>query len=152
METIAINFHDETGSSVGRFKLHAGLSVCVCVSACLSLSVFVLCVLSVLLLDFVLPFPIEEPKLKFEKSFSQVGHALVGEYFVSVRFCCFELHHTILPWPSSFCDFPLLTSFDHVTGDDAVGVRWTDIHRNLKLYASHASFVQTTAERLGAHW
>ena len=25
METIAVNFHDETGESVGKFSLHAGM-------------------------------------------------------------------------------------------------------------------------------
>lgn len=25
METVAVNFHDETGDGVGKFKLHAGV-------------------------------------------------------------------------------------------------------------------------------
>ena len=27
METVAVNFHDKTGKSVGQFKLHAGLFI-----------------------------------------------------------------------------------------------------------------------------
>ena len=27
METVALNFHDETGDSVGKFKLHAGMYI-----------------------------------------------------------------------------------------------------------------------------
>ena len=30
METIAMNFHDDHGDSVAKFKLHAGVCVCVC--------------------------------------------------------------------------------------------------------------------------
>ncbi|KAK7485432.1 hypothetical protein BaRGS_00023380 [Batillaria attramentaria] len=60
METIAINFHDETGDSVGRFKLNAG--------------------------------------------------------------------------------------------DDAVGVQWMDLGRELQLYASHVDFMRETAKRLSASW
>ena len=33
METIAMNFHDGHGDSVAKFKLHAGL--CVCVHSCM---------------------------------------------------------------------------------------------------------------------
>ncbi|XP_005093921.1 ADP-ribose pyrophosphatase, mitochondrial isoform X2 [Aplysia californica] len=37
-------------------------------------------------------------------------------------------------------------------GDDAVGVQWMELSHDLKLYASHINFLQTTAEKLGAHW
>jgi len=60
METVAVNFHDETGDSVGKFNLHAG--------------------------------------------------------------------------------------------DDAVGVRWTDINSQLKLFASHVEFVKKVAELRNAYW
>ena len=42
--------------------------------------------------------------------------------------------------------------FVMITGDDAVGVRWMDISRHLKLYASHSDFIRDVAERLKAHW
>lgn len=38
------------------------------------------------------------------------------------------------------------------TGDDAVGVQWTDIDSCLNLYASHTSFIKEVADRLTAHW
>lgn len=47
---------------------------------------------------------------------------------------------------------------DHVgmlklhAGDDAVGVKWVDLDRNLKLYASHTSFLEEIATRLKCHW
>merc|ERR1712226_29721 len=37
-------------------------------------------------------------------------------------------------------------------GDDAAKVRWQDIDKDVKLYASHKDFVETAAQRLGAHW
>lgn len=37
-------------------------------------------------------------------------------------------------------------------GDDAVGVKWMDIDRNLQLYASHSSFIERVVQRLKAHW
>ena len=38
METIAMNFHDECGDSVAKFKLHAGLCVCAFMYGCESFS------------------------------------------------------------------------------------------------------------------
>jgi ADP-ribose pyrophosphatase len=43
-------------------------------------------------------------------------------------------------------------SFKLHAGDDAKGVRWTDIDSQLKLYASHSSFVHMVAEHHKAHW
>lgn len=37
-------------------------------------------------------------------------------------------------------------------GDDAVGVKWMDIDRNVKLYASHADMIRAVAEQHKAHW
>ncbi len=37
-------------------------------------------------------------------------------------------------------------------GDDAGSVRWMDLARDLKLYASHASFVEKAAKLHKAHW
>lgn len=37
-------------------------------------------------------------------------------------------------------------------GDDAVGVKWVDIDRNLKLYASHLSFLEIVSKKLKCHW
>uniref|UniRef100_A0A8D0H2A8 ADP-ribose pyrophosphatase, mitochondrial n=1 Tax=Sphenodon punctatus TaxID=8508 RepID=A0A8D0H2A8_SPHPU len=37
-------------------------------------------------------------------------------------------------------------------GDDAGKVKWVDINRKLKLYASHADFIKVVAEKRGAHW
>lgn len=37
-------------------------------------------------------------------------------------------------------------------GDDAVGVKWMDLDRNLKLYASHVSFLKKIAFKLECHW
>lgn len=37
-------------------------------------------------------------------------------------------------------------------GDDAANVRWMDINKELKLYASHGLFVKLTAQKHNAHW
>lgn len=47
---------------------------------------------------------------------------------------------------SSVGRFPL------AAGDDAGAVQWHDVDAELKLYASHASFMETTATLLDAHW
>jgi len=44
-----------------------------------------------------------------------------------------------------------LVSVD-VLGDDAVGVQWMDIGRQMKLYASHNSLIREVVDRLKAHW
>jgi len=45
-----------------------------------------------------------------------------------------------------------LAKFSLTAGDDAVGVKWTEINSGLKLYASHINFVKHAAEMNGAHW
>ncbi|KAJ1520177.1 hypothetical protein ONE63_004391 [Megalurothrips usitatus] len=37
-------------------------------------------------------------------------------------------------------------------GDDAVGVRWTDLSADLKLYASHSQFLKAVADKMGVAW
>lgn len=37
-------------------------------------------------------------------------------------------------------------------GDDAVGVKWQDMSKDLKLYASHIQFLEQVATCLKAHW
>lgn len=37
-------------------------------------------------------------------------------------------------------------------GDDAVGVKWVDLDRSLKLYANHISILEEIAIRLNCHW
>ncbi|XP_072163615.1 ADP-ribose pyrophosphatase, mitochondrial-like [Diadema setosum] len=37
-------------------------------------------------------------------------------------------------------------------GDDAANVQWHDVGSDIKLYASHSSFIEKVASRLGAHW
>ncbi|XP_034230825.1 ADP-ribose pyrophosphatase, mitochondrial [Thrips palmi] len=37
-------------------------------------------------------------------------------------------------------------------GDDAVGVRWTDLSAGLKLYASHSHFLEAVANKMGVQW
>lgn len=37
-------------------------------------------------------------------------------------------------------------------GDDAIGVKWVDLDRNLKLFANHISFLEEIAARLKCHW
>lgn len=38
------------------------------------------------------------------------------------------------------------------SGDDAKAVQWVDASKELKLYASHSTFIMKTAELLKAHW
>jgi ADP-ribose pyrophosphatase len=37
-------------------------------------------------------------------------------------------------------------------GDDAGKVKWMEVSGDIKLYASHATFIKNTCDRLGAHW
>ncbi len=39
-----------------------------------------------------------------------------------------------------------------VAGDDAVGVQWMDVGRELQLYASHRQFLEAVASLHNAHW
>uniref|UniRef100_A0A1I8III0 39S ribosomal protein L2, mitochondrial n=1 Tax=Macrostomum lignano TaxID=282301 RepID=A0A1I8III0_9PLAT len=45
-----------------------------------------------------------------------------------------------------------LAMFQLHAGDDAIGVCWKDISRDLKLYASHHQFVEKAVQLRGAHW
>jgi len=47
--------------------------------------------------------------------------------------------------------YPCMMTFV-CSGDDAVGVKWSDMDHSLQLYASHADFVRTVARQHGAHW
>ncbi|CAH1971874.1 unnamed protein product [Acanthoscelides obtectus] len=42
--------------------------------------------------------------------------------------------------------------FELTAGDDAQNVKWMDINRDLKLYASHSNFMKLVVEKLCAHW
>lgn len=42
--------------------------------------------------------------------------------------------------------------FSLEAGDDAAKVKWTDIHKDLQLYASHSDFVYKVVQRLKGHW
>lgn len=37
-------------------------------------------------------------------------------------------------------------------GDDAIGVKWIDLHKNLQLYANHLSFLKEISLKLKCHW
>ena len=39
-----------------------------------------------------------------------------------------------------------------VAGDDAAAVAWTEIHSDLRLYASHTHFIHLSVELRGAAW
>lgn len=39
-----------------------------------------------------------------------------------------------------------------IVGDDATGVKWTDIDKSLKLFASHTEFIRKVAAIHDAHW
>jgi ADP-ribose pyrophosphatase len=45
-----------------------------------------------------------------------------------------------------------LGKFQLTAGDDAVGVKWTDVSESLNLYASHRDFVEVVAKLHNAHW
>ena len=42
--------------------------------------------------------------------------------------------------------------FDLKAGDDAQALKWTDISRDVELYASHSYFIEGAVHELGAHW
>lgn len=37
-------------------------------------------------------------------------------------------------------------------GDDAVGIKWIDVDKSVKLYASHSRLIKATAELRNAHF
>lgn len=37
-------------------------------------------------------------------------------------------------------------------GDDAVGIKWIEVNRNVKLYASHSRLIEATAQLRSAHF
>lgn len=37
-------------------------------------------------------------------------------------------------------------------GDDAVGVKWIDVSKDVKLYASHSRLIEATAQLRNAHF
>lgn len=37
-------------------------------------------------------------------------------------------------------------------GDDAKGVRWSDVSSTIKLYASHQDFIKKVADTQAAYW
>lgn len=45
-----------------------------------------------------------------------------------------------------------VSKFEFDAGSDATAVQWTDVSRDMQLYASHRDFVRLAAERVGAHW
>ena len=49
-------------------------------------------------------------------------------------------------------DNSVFRDFILTAGDDAGGVKWMDLDRNLKLYASHKYFVEKVTKILDAHW
>lgn len=117
METVAFNFHDDTGRSVGRFSLHAGESFS-------SHEYFGFQSFS---LFQVLLFEIGTNCTCSVKILYTPNYRLLSDLM---------LHFLVFLSP----------------GDDAVGVRWTDISSNLKLFASHEMFIKQTAELHKAHW
>lgn len=49
-------------------------------------------------------------------------------------------------------DGKFLSKLKFEAGDDAVGIYWIDVDKNVKLYASHEMFIKATAELRGAHF
>lgn len=45
-----------------------------------------------------------------------------------------------------------LSKLKFEAGDDAVGVRWIDVDKNIKLYASHSKFIEKVAEVRLCHY
>ena len=45
-----------------------------------------------------------------------------------------------------------LTLLELKAGDDAINVRWVDINRDLKLYASHSSIIEKVVKLRDASW
>ncbi|KAF2369043.1 NUDIX hydrolase domain [Trinorchestia longiramus] len=46
----------------------------------------------------------------------------------------------------------VLDTLELSAGDDAAAVTWQDVSSSLQLYASHADFIATVADRHAAHW
>jgi ADP-ribose pyrophosphatase len=45
-----------------------------------------------------------------------------------------------------------LTKLNFEAGDDAVGIKWIEVDRSVKLYASHALMIEETAILRNAHF
>lgn len=45
-----------------------------------------------------------------------------------------------------------VAKFDLHAGDDAAAVQWHDVGSDIKLYASHKSFIEIVTQRCNAHW
>ncbi|XP_011673397.2 ADP-ribose pyrophosphatase, mitochondrial [Strongylocentrotus purpuratus] len=45
-----------------------------------------------------------------------------------------------------------VAKFSLHAGDDAAAVQWHDVGSEMKLYASHSSFIEMVTKRVGAHW
>ncbi|XP_063969048.1 ADP-ribose pyrophosphatase, mitochondrial-like isoform X1 [Lytechinus pictus] len=45
-----------------------------------------------------------------------------------------------------------VAKFSLHAGDDAAAVQWHDVGSDMKLYASHSSFIEMVTKRIGAHW
>jgi ADP-ribose pyrophosphatase len=45
-----------------------------------------------------------------------------------------------------------LKKLNFEAGDDAIGIHWIDVSRDIKLYASHAKLIEATAHLRGAHF
>lgn len=45
-----------------------------------------------------------------------------------------------------------LSKLKFEAGDDAVGIHWIDVDKNIKLYASHSKFIEKTAEIKKSHF
>ena len=69
-------------------------------------------------------------------------HDESGEKVISCHFRASPVRKTIF----QVARFPLQA------GDDAVAICWMELSSEINLYASHRDFVQTTVNRLGAHW
>jgi ADP-ribose pyrophosphatase len=49
-------------------------------------------------------------------------------------------------------DGGFLSKLNFQAGDDAIGIHWIEVSRDVKLYASHSKLIEETAELHGAHF
>lgn len=70
----------------------------------------------------------------------------------------FIYFHFILAWMETVgCNFHdedgnFLSKLKFEAGDDAVGIHWIDVDKNVKLYASHSRLIEATAKLHDAHF
>lgn len=93
-------------------------------------------------------------KILILESFCLIDRCIKEKYFLKALYFQFD----VLAWMETvavnFHDETgeFLGKLKFEAGDDAVGIQWIDVDRDVKLYASHSRLIQATADLRNAHF